>query len=470
MTVVIDHGDIVNHTLEVKAAAHAGKLDEAFADQVSRNIKVQRDRRCCRCIADIVHARRIRQPEQAEIFAPVGQPELALQSFQLHIADYQIGLTRRSVRNDGTLHAGNDRLHVGLIDAENCRSVKWHAIHKLDEGALNIFERGVLIEMFAIDGSYHRDYRREHEEAAVALVRFHHKIFAFPEPRGRAHLVDFPANHKRGVKMRRRQHRSNDRGRGRLAVRACHRDSVFQPHQLRKHLRAWYHRNFHFVRFDDFGVICLHGRGSHDNVRSISIGSLVTLVNRGAEILESLGDRGRLGVRAGHGIAESQEHFGNTAHTDAANTDQVNPLKIAERAHHALALRRFPCTLAASSMRFTMSRAAKGRASPCAAVDSFSISWGWSRREKISLVRLSAVSCTSEIRRPAPARVISCALRNWWLSVALPKGMKMAARPAAAISAAVMAPARQTITSAQAKRSAMSVRKGTTSALISRPA
>src|SRR6266700_8310415 len=48
--------------------------------------------------------------------------------------------------------------------------------------------------------------------------------------------------------------------------------------------------------------------------------------------------------------------------------------------------------------------------------------------------------------------------------------MKMAARPEAAISAAVMAPARQTITSAQAKRSDMFVRKGTTSALISRRA
>ena len=87
--------------------------------------------------------------------------------------------------------------------------------------------------MFAIDRSHHRDYRREHQEAAVALIGFHYKIFAFAEPRGRAHLVDFPADHKRGVKMRRRQHRSDDRGRSRFAVRAGHGDSVFQPHQLR---------------------------------------------------------------------------------------------------------------------------------------------------------------------------------------------------------------------------------------------
>src|SRR5258708_34759058 len=148
----------------------------------------------------------MRQPEQAEIFAPVSQPELALQTFQLHIADYQIGLTRSSIRNDGTLHAGNDRLHVGLIDTENRRTVKWHAIHKLDEGALNILERGVLVEVLAINRGYYSDHRREHEEAAIALVRFHHKIFAFAEPRGRPRLVDLPADDKRGIKMRRRQH------------------------------------------------------------------------------------------------------------------------------------------------------------------------------------------------------------------------------------------------------------------------
>src|SRR2546429_6489798 len=178
------------------------------------------------------------------------------------------------------------------------------------------------------------------------------------------------------------------------------------------------YRYFLFVRFDDLGIVRSHGGGGYNDVRAFDVGAFVTLIEGRAEILEALGDRGRLGVRAGHGIAESQEHFSDTAHTDAANTDQVNPLKIAERAHHALALCRFPCTCAASSMRFTMSRAAKGRASPRAAVDSFSISWGWLRREKISPVRLSAVSSASEIRRPEPARVLYCDMRKWCIAEA----------------------------------------------------
>src|SRR5437016_3191078 len=37
MTVVIDHSDLIDHALDVKSTAHAGKFEEAFADQVSRN-------------------------------------------------------------------------------------------------------------------------------------------------------------------------------------------------------------------------------------------------------------------------------------------------------------------------------------------------------------------------------------------------------------------------------------------------
>src|SRR5712664_1011981 len=52
MTVMIDHGDVIHNALDVKAAAHAGKFDEAFADQVIWNIQVQRDCRCRCRVAD----------------------------------------------------------------------------------------------------------------------------------------------------------------------------------------------------------------------------------------------------------------------------------------------------------------------------------------------------------------------------------------------------------------------------------
>src|SRR6266850_758409 len=232
MTVVIDHGDVIDYTFDVKAAAYAGKFDEAFADQVSRNIQVERDCRRGRRVADIVNARRMAQPKQAEVFAFVGQPELTAQTFQLHIADDQVGLARGAISDDGTLHTGNDRLHVGFIDTKDCRPVKWHAIHKLDKGALNIVERGLLVEVFAVDRSDDRDDRGEHQETAVAFVCLHDKVFAFAEAGGRAGLVDSAADDERGIEMRGSQHRSDNRSRGGLAMRAGHGDSVFQAHQL----------------------------------------------------------------------------------------------------------------------------------------------------------------------------------------------------------------------------------------------
>src|SRR5258708_31533874 len=286
MAVVVNDGDVVDDALDVNAAAHAVKLDKVFADQVSRNIQLQRDSGCRRGVANIVHARRVRKLEQAEIFALISQPELAAQTLQLHVADHQISLARSSVGNDGALHVGNDGLQVGLSDAQDRRAVKRHAIHKLDEGVLNVSERGVLVEMFAINRCHDRDYRREHQEAAVALVCFHYEVFPFAEACGRARLVDFPANHKRGVKMRRRQHRGDDGGRGGFAVGTGYGNSVFQAHQLGEHLRAWNNGNFHFVRFNDFRVVGLHGGGSYDDVGAVGIGSVVTFVHRGAEILE----------------------------------------------------------------------------------------------------------------------------------------------------------------------------------------
>jgi len=99
---------------------------------------------------------------------------------------------------------------------------------------------------------------------------------------------------QRGVKMRRRQHRSDDRGCSRLAVRTGHGDSVFQTHQLREHLRARNHRNFALVRFDDLGIVRSHGGGGYNNMRAFDVGAVVSLIDRSAQILKPFGDGGRL--------------------------------------------------------------------------------------------------------------------------------------------------------------------------------
>src|SRR5258708_17343695 len=126
MAVVIDHGDVIHHTLDVKTAAHAGKLSEALANQVSGNFQVQRNGGCRCGVADIMHARRVRELEQAEIFALVSQAELAAQTLQLRVADHQISLARRSIRDDGTLYGGEKTLPPTQLETHQRCSAQSH--------------------------------------------------------------------------------------------------------------------------------------------------------------------------------------------------------------------------------------------------------------------------------------------------------------------------------------------------------
>src|ERR1700756_3221192 len=238
----------------------------------------------------------MRQTEDAEVFAFIGEAEFARKSLQLNVADDQVGLARRAIRKDGPLNTGNDRLNVGLIEAKDCGAVKRYTIHKLDKGALNVFERAVLIEVFAVYGGNHSDDRREQQEAAIALVGLYDEIFAAAETRGGAGLIDSAADYKCGIQMRRRKNRSHQRCGGRFAMSATNRDAIFKTHQFSQHFGARNYRNLKFMSFDNFRIFRLNSRRCNNYMRACNVTGFVTLVNCRAEILQALCDRGRLGV------------------------------------------------------------------------------------------------------------------------------------------------------------------------------
>ena len=111
-------------------------------------------------------------------------------------------------------------------------------------------------------------------------------------------------------------------------------DAVFQAHQFGEHLGAGDHRDFHFVGFDDFGIVGDDGGRSDHHVGAIDVDGFVSVENCGAEFGEAFGDGRGLPVGAGNGIAEGEQNFGDAAHADAADAHEVNALKIAEADHH----------------------------------------------------------------------------------------------------------------------------------------
>src|SRR6516164_6048597 len=205
MSVVIHHRNVVDAALDVESPPNACKLRQSFADQVARHVQIQRHSRRRSRIPDVVNSRWMRQVKHPKVLALVRQSEFALESQHLNIADQQVGLARRSVRDDGPFHIRNDGLHVRFVQAENYRPIKRHPVHKLHKSALNILKRNVLVQVLPVDRRHHRHHRRKHQEAAVALIRFDHEIFTAPHTRRRSGLVYPTAHDERRVQVRRCQ-------------------------------------------------------------------------------------------------------------------------------------------------------------------------------------------------------------------------------------------------------------------------
>ena len=154
-------------------------------------------------------------------------------------------------------------------------------------------------------------------------------------------------------------------------------------------------------------------------------------------------------VRPGHDVTEIGEQFGDAAHPDAANPDEMHPPRLPEHRPltpgpqgPSLGRRSTPTRDRRSPSR---RRAAPARAlpRPSAPAPRCRASAGQSVAPAPAPV---ASDCSSISAAPADASV--SALRRWWSSVAVGSGIRIAGFPAAVISASVVAPARQTIRSA----------------------
>jgi hypothetical protein len=90
--------------------------------------------------------------EHAEILVSISQSKIAFEAGVLNVGDDEIGLPGGAVGNHGASNVGKNGLHVGLIEAEDGCTVERDAIYKLCERSLDFVERGVVIEMLAVNG------------------------------------------------------------------------------------------------------------------------------------------------------------------------------------------------------------------------------------------------------------------------------------------------------------------------------
>ena len=109
-------------------------------------------------------------------------------------------------------------------------------------------------------------------------------------------------------------------------------DAVLEPHQLRKHLGARDDGDATLARHVDLDIVAGHRRGVDDDVGALHVGRLVAGEDLGSQALEPLHRLPALLVGAGDAIAQVQQHLGDPAHPDAADTHEVKLLILLEHA------------------------------------------------------------------------------------------------------------------------------------------
>ena len=385
-----------------------------------------------------------------------------------------IGLRRKTISHDPpVLHARQDRLHLGMIEAQHRRAVEGHMFDELHECVLDPVEVAVMVEMLGIDVGDDRDGAVEPQEGTVGLIGLDHHPLALALARVRAVAVDDPAVDHGRIDPAGVEQRGDHRGRRRLAVGAGDRDAGLEAHQFGEHFGAAHHRNPALQREIDLGIAALdRGRG-HDDRGVAEILRAMTDRDVDPFVAQALHDIAVGDVGALHDIAEVLHHLGDTGHADPADADEMNRADVGRDTLHA------QCRLSEDGRSSIcdrdrrhdrraadpldqvgeIARRVGAAAAPCARGGRILVSaLGSSASFCICLPSSTGVKRIWRIIRAPPAATISRALAVWWSSVALGSGTRIAGRPAQVSSAMVEAPARAMTRCAQPSRSGMSSR------------
>ena len=116
-------------------------------------------------------------------------------------------------------------------------------------------------------------------------------------------------------------------------MRTANRNRMTEAHQLGQHFGAAHDRQQLFACSNQLGIVLLDRRRNDNNFGIADVFSLVADKDLNAFFTQAL-HIGAVGlVRALYMIAEIVQHFGNTAHADAANSDEMDKPDIQRHFH-----------------------------------------------------------------------------------------------------------------------------------------
>ena len=137
--------------------------------------------------------------ELAQVHVAAERAEAGLEAVERDALEPVVRGVRAAVGDVALLEARQQRLHVGVIEAEHVEPVERHPVAELDERVLERVERLVVVHVLGVDVGDDGDRRVQVQEAAVALVGLDHHQVALAELGVAAEDVHLAADHRGGV-------------------------------------------------------------------------------------------------------------------------------------------------------------------------------------------------------------------------------------------------------------------------------
>ena len=151
-----------------------------------------------------------------------------------------------------------------MVDAGDGEAVEGNVAEEGLELAMHVLDRLEVVEVLGIDVGDDADLRRQAHEGAVGLVGLDDHPLALAEARVGAPVLDDAAGDDGRVDAGGGEDVSDERGGGRLAVRAGDRHRRIETHQLGEDLGAADDRQALGARGFQLGIAGLDGAGDDD--------------------------------------------------------------------------------------------------------------------------------------------------------------------------------------------------------------
>jgi len=323
VAVVVNDHDPFRFPLDGEASADAAEFGKPFLDRGEGDIQLHGHGNAGHGIEHVVCSRHAEGDLPQAVPLVMGDKG-GIEAVMRDMGRTDIGLGGESVGHVALLHLRQYLADVPVVETENRQAVERHLVDEFDKGLPDLLDAGVEIQVVGIDIGHHGNGGGKNQERAVRFIRLGDEELPLAELGVGADGIQLAADDNGRIYPRVAENGCRHGGGGGLAVCAGNGDAVLHPHQLGQHLRPGDDRYVQPPGLDNLRIVVVDRGGDDHHIHVLQVFRLVADADPCTEAGEPLGDFGGAQIGAGNLVPQIEEHFGDAAHADAADADEVN--------------------------------------------------------------------------------------------------------------------------------------------------